>query len=204
MRRERELMDIRNQIKRAVRYISTSAEEVYDQVLQAGHISIHGATPLVDMAAATDLENYGFVFRQTVPAGYDLFPTPLAILIPSLLHRLDWSYPPFADLPAEERERLRNDFMQLHKRTPTSESPQPDSPAMPRALEGAANIDTFVARILGNTWDVCAVSAAEWSSNLPSGQSLSAKKKNAVPSHRLPLGLAAFMEQRPRYDRNRC
>lgn len=195
MGRGRELMDVGNQIKRALRYISTSAEEVYDQVLQAGHISIHGATPSIDMAAATDLENYGFVFRQMVQAGYDLFPTPLEILIPSLLHRLDWSYPPFADVPTEERERLRNDFMQLHKKMPTSESPQLDSPAMPRALEGAANIDAFVARILGDTWDVCAVSAAERSSNLPLLWAVLVQRmKEGMRYRRIvsPLGLAAF------------
>jgi hypothetical protein len=189
------MMDARDQIRVIVRYISTRAEEVYHQVLQAGRISIHGATSPVDIAAATDLENYGFVFRRTVPAGYDLLPTPFAILIPSLLHRLDWSYPPFAEVSTDERQRLRTDLIQLRANTPMPISLPLESPEMSRTLEGAADIDAFVASILRQTQDVRAVSAAEWSTNLPLVWTVLVQRMREGMQYRRivsPLGLAAF------------
>jgi hypothetical protein len=189
-------MDERMRIIRGIvaRYISKRAEELYDQVLQAGHISIHGATPSVDVAAATDLENYGFLFRQAVPAGYDLFPTPLAILILSLLNRLEWSYPPFVGIPTEEREHLKSQLMRVLEIL-TSETPQPDLPTTSLSLEGAANIDAFVTRILAGTRELCVVSADQWSNNLPLiWAALVQQIKRGMQYRRLisPLVLAAF------------
>jgi len=183
------------QVRNAVRYISESAEEAYEQLLRNGSITIDRATSLTHLSIITELENYGFVFREAASAGYIFFPTPLEILIPSLLHRLDWSYPPFIDIPENERECLHGSLKQLLDDFPPRESSQPDAPKTAQVLEGAANIDTFIARILGDTRDACAISAAEWSTNLPLvWGTLSQRIKEGMRYRRIvsPLGLAAF------------
>lgn len=184
-----------NPIGVALRCISSRAEEVYNQVCQAGGLSIDGNTSSADIDVAMDLEKYGFIFRRIGQAGYDLLPTPFALLVPSLLHRIDWKYPPFVNLPPHERERLQHDLLQLPESALKSVLPPTKSGTMPQTIEGAANIDAFVARILHEAQDVRAVSAAEWSSNLPLvWAALVQRMGEGMHYQRVtsPLGLAAF------------
>lgn len=183
------------QIRAALRNVSARATDMYGYVLQNEGLSIGGDTPSADIAAASDLENYGFVFRRSRPTGYDLLPTPYEILIPSLLHRLDWSYPPFAGLPATERQQLQDDLLELRENSPATFSIPLVSPELPRTIEGAAHIDTFVAGILKEAEEVRALSAAEWSTNLPLvWAALVQEMERGMTYRRIvsPLGLAAF------------
>ena len=188
-------MDAQTQLKKIVRFVSTSAEELYERILQDGYISIRGDTPSVDRIAAKELEDYGFVYRKTTPTGYDLFPTPFEILITSLLYRLDWSYPPFADITTEDRDHFQNKLKNLlTKKDLPSFSPFP-ALGLTQTIEGAANIDAFVARVLYHTQDLCAISAAEWSANLPLLWTVLVQRiKEGMRYRRIvsPLGLAAF------------
>ena len=183
-----------SQLEATARLISARADELYRQALLSGRLSIHSATSPADMEAATHLEEYGLVFRQAFPAGYDLFPTPFEILIPSLLHRLDWLYPPFADLSASARRDLRDSLLQLYQ-VSRSPSPLPRPPGPAQTIEGAAEIDAFVARALRSASHVCAISAAEWSANLPLLWAVLAQRlKEGMRYRRVvsPFGLAAF------------
>jgi len=177
----------------AVRQVSARAAELYHKMRAINGLSIDVTTPPDDVDAACELERYGFIFRQPGQAGYNLFPTPFEILIPSLLHRIDWSYPPFDTLPRAERERLRDRLCEFQDSDCHPPFAQPLAAA--QALEGAAQIDAFVSRVLHDTLDVCAVSAAEWSGNLPLlWSALVQRLKDGMRYRRIvsPLGFAAF------------
>lgn len=177
------------------RLISLRAKQVYNQVLSTGYFPIHSETSEYDVSAATQLEDYGFVYRNPGPSGYQLLPTPFEILIPSLLHRIDWSYPPFSKFTPVERDKFRESLVQLRDTMPVSVVGRLKTPMGAQALEGTAEIDSFITRILPVTKEVSAISAAEWSNNLPLlWASIVQRLKEGMRYRRIvsPIGLSAF------------
>ena len=187
--------DYLGDIRDVLRSISPESEWLYDEILKSSCLVIDSATPSSSLTATAELEKYGFVFRRTTPAGYELLPTPFEILVPSLLHRVQWKYPPFTDISDQERMRLENVFMRLRENLPKSVAVPNESPASSRTLEGTTEIDSFLAHVFRETQEVCAISAAEWSSNLPLVWAVIEQRMRQGMHYRRivsPLGLAAF------------
>lgn len=176
------------------RYISRRASDLYDFIARNGRLAVSHSTPSDDVASATELETYGFVFRHAVPTGYELLPTPTEIVIPSLVHRVDWRYPPFAVLSDDGRAKLREQLLQLNT-VHHHDSSNYLEPHVVHTFEGSADIDGFLARIIPETSDLRAISAATWSANLPLVWTVILKRMEEGMRYRRivsPLGLVAF------------
>ena len=179
----------------AAQHISVQSAVFYLRVIREGHLLINISTAATDLAASSELETFGFLFRRPVQGGYEVLPTPAPILRQSLLHRLDWLYPPFAILSREERQRIRIELRQPSDNTTATPMAAAETLEAPRTLEGSPEIDTFVTQALHRSRMFCAVSAAEWSSNLPLVWSVVEQRLREGMQYRrivCPLGLAAF------------
>ncbi|MEK6375467.1 MAG: hypothetical protein AABO58_22545 [Acidobacteriota bacterium] len=176
----------------AARYLSAGAADVYTTLMDAGSITISSELESTYLEAATMLEEYGFSFRRNSEWGYELLPTPAELLVPSLLYRLEWAYPPFGHLDRLTHEEVR---AALEHSLDGAEMASVEVPAASQTLVGAAQIDAFVARVIVDSAIVRALSAAEWSNNLPLVWSaITEGMRDGMEYHRVvsPLGLAAF------------
>ncbi|HSY49142.1 MAG TPA: hypothetical protein VLC46_10050 [Thermoanaerobaculia bacterium] len=175
----------------AARYLSAGAADVYTTLLDAGSITIGSELESTYLEAATMLEEYGFAYRRNTEWGYELLPTPGELLVPSLLYRLEWAYPPFGHPDRRTYEEVR---VALEHSLDGAETASVEVPAASQTLVGA-QIDAFVARVIVDSAIVRALSAAEWSSNLPLRWSaITEGMRDGMEYHRVvsPLGLAAF------------
>lgn len=145
--------------------ISKSAREIYAQILESGSIPVKADTPKSKMEAIYALEKYGFVYRQNIFDGYVTFPTPLPILAISLLYRIDWAYPPFTKIPSEVSANIRTALINIAVQGGVEPQSYHEISST-RSVEGSS-IDVLVAQVLPNTQKFFAISAAEWSANLP-------------------------------------
>ncbi|HVF39329.1 MAG TPA: hypothetical protein VM939_05465 [Gemmatimonadaceae bacterium] len=174
------------------RFLSTGAAALYAQLAEEGFVTISPELGQMALDAGDLLEEYGFAFRRNREWGYDLVASPVELLVPSLLYRLDWAYPPFGHLDPATHGVIRDT---LERSLDAGTEALNEMPAKAQALVGAAQIDAFVVRMIGGSSILRALSAAEWSNNLPLVWSaITDGIQHGMQYRRVvaPLGLAAF------------
>jgi hypothetical protein len=161
------LPDTYKQIASIAGYISEEAMRMYEDILKTNRAIINQDTTLDEIVPANELEKFGFIFRSTLPTGYELLPTPFEIFLPSLIHRIDWGYPPFNNISLDKKNELKTRLQLINENIPESIPVTRKSTTAPQNIEGNANIDSLVVQLLESAREVRAISAAEWSGNLP-------------------------------------